>query len=76
MSAEPVFPASAGDRLEELLAKALRPVAVEIRVDPVTLDRLFTLHFEDHPPAHIAVGACELAVILTNLSRAVTNALN
>lgn len=76
MSADISLPASAGERIDELLAKALRPVAVEVRVDPVTLDRLFILHFEEHEPTHIVVGACDLAVILADLTAAITQSLN
>lgn len=76
MSADTSLPAHAGERLEELLAKALRPVAVEIRVDHVTLDRLFVFHFEDHPPIHIVVGICELTGVLIDLARVVSNSLN
>lgn len=76
MSVEPGLPANAGDGLDELLAKALRPVGVQVIVDPVTLDRLFILHFEDHGPIHIAIGPAELACILNDLSRAVASSLN
>lgn len=76
MSAEPSLPVFAGDGLDELFAKAIRPVAVEVRVDPVTLDRLFTMHFEEHPPLHVAVGSVELAVILSDLTRVAASALN
>ena len=76
MSADASSPATAGERIDELLAKACRPVAVEIRVDPVTLDRLFIFHFEECPPVHIAVGACELAVVLTSLAKAISKAMN
>ena len=76
MPAELVPPDQTGAGLDELLAKALRPVAVDIHVDPVTLDRVFTLHFEEHPPAHIVVGPCEVTAILKDLARVVTKSLN
>lgn len=76
MTAEPLNPAEAGEGIEELLAKALRPLTVDVCVDPVTLDRVFTLHFEEHPPLHIAVGAAELTAILGNITKAVARSLN
>lgn len=75
MSAELATPAS-GDGLAELIAKARRPVAVDVRVDPVTLDRLFTLHFEDHPPIHVAVGALDLTAILADMHKVAASAMN
>lgn len=76
MSAEPLNPAQAGEGVDELLAKALRPLTVEVCVDPVTLDRLFTLHFEDHSPLYIAVRATDLSVILGDISKAIARSLN
>ncbi len=76
MAAEPLDPAGAGEGMEELLAKALRPLSVDVRVDPVTLDRVFTLHFEERAPLHIAVGAADLTVILASISKVVARSLN
>lgn len=76
MPARPLNLAEAGAGIEELVAKALRPLTVDVCVDPVTLDRLFTLHFEEHAPMHIVVGPAELITILASISKAVARSLN
>jgi hypothetical protein len=76
MSAEPLYPAAAGEGIDELLAKALRPLTVDVCVDPVTLDRIFTLHFEERSPLYIAVPAQQLTAILSNLAEATARSLN
>jgi len=76
MPAGPLDPAEAGEGIEELLAKALRPISVQVRVDPVTMDRLFELHFEDHAPLHIAVSAAHLTMILGDISKVVARSLH
>lgn len=64
------------DGLAAAFTNALHPVSVEIFIDPVTLDRLFCLHFEDHEPISLRLSAIELPVILANLAATVTRSLN
>lgn len=59
-----------------MFTSALHPVAVDVVIDAVTLDRFFLISFEDHEPITLRVSVIELSVILGNLSQAATRALN
>lgn len=66
----------ADEGIDELRAKAQRPSSVEVRVDPVTFDRLFIVRFEDRDPLLLAVAPTDLAAILHTLSAAIAQSLN
>lgn len=55
---------------------AVRPAAIEITVDPITKDRIFRLHFENHAPFSFRVGAVDLAVALAQMAIAVAKSSN
>jgi hypothetical protein len=75
MSAEP-FSALSERRMEELLSRALRPVRIEVRVAPGTLERSFVLYFDDQPPIAIVMNATLAAVLRAETRAAQAKAMN
>lgn len=45
-------------------------------MDPETLDRVFTVHAEEHAPITLRVDPVQLETILANLVRVVARSLN
>jgi hypothetical protein len=60
----------------ELLHAALTVLAVEIYVDPETLDRIFVIHSEEREPVVLRVSPVDLPGILAHLSARIAKSLN
>ena len=63
-------------KMLELCESALRPVAHDVVIDPLTGDRLFIFQFSDHSPLVIRMTAVETDIGLFKLHEAVRRSQN
>lgn len=71
-STDPLLPpGGSGEPLHEL-----RVTNVEVRIDPCTLDRLFTVHDGEGRTVLLRVAPVDLVAILKDLEQAISRSLN
>jgi len=71
----PAFPAPIGED-GDALPSGLRVTAVEIYVDPETLDRIFVVHSEEHEPVILCIAAVDLEGYLRQLASVIAKSMN
>lgn len=68
--------ASPVENSEQHAARQLIVESVDVRIDPATLDRIFTVRTAESDPLVLRVPALAMPGILQELSRAVARSLN
>jgi hypothetical protein len=60
----------------DLMEDSPRPAAIEIFVEPFTLDRLFFIQFHDRPPLSVRISPADLRAALVDLAEKINREVN